>query len=418
MRRIVALLLLAGCDPYAAWPDPHDVFPWGVAPEEDLPDYALVRVETETWTPLVDLPETAMYIQKSVEHKPSAPAEELQHFAVMRSQLPALQAGPRLSLVGDVMRFSGNWAHFADDAAPLLDGDLRAGNLETPVSDLHPVDRPSWPPTTASTPSTARQAARRAARRRAGHEQPHHRSRRCRPGAHPRARRRLGAAARGRRRPAGAGAGRRRDRQLVAFTWGLNAHGPTAHDLHVVPFGHLGERIDLAPIRAAVQAARDDGADVVAVMVHWGYEYEYYPDPHFLQLGRRIVSLGADLVVGSGPHAVEPAEICEVNRPLAPPGRGRCSVRDDRGLPRTAAILYSLGDFGTALATVPLQVGLVASVSLDPDRGVTGLGWQAVASVAEGGGQRLVPLEDLADDPAYADEAARLAQLLGVRWRR
>jgi hypothetical protein len=50
---------------------------------------------------------------------------------------------------------------------------------------------------------------------------------------------------------------------------------------------------------------------------------------------------------------------------------------------------------------------------------VTGLGWEAVASVdAEGGGEVLVPLDDLLDDEVYAAEAARLDPLLGVRWKR
>src|SRR5205085_10888931 len=46
------MALLLGCDPYALWPEPEEVFPWVYTPETDLPDYADVRVETETWTPL------------------------------------------------------------------------------------------------------------------------------------------------------------------------------------------------------------------------------------------------------------------------------------------------------------------------------------------------------------------------------
>src|SRR5687768_5026214 len=134
MRHGALLIVVAGCDPYASWPDRHDVFPWVYEPETGLPDYALVRVETETWTPLVDLAETGLYIQKAAFHKPSAPRDELVHFATVRPSIPPIvPEDVTLSFVGDVMRFTGNWATFADPAAHLLDGDLRLGNLETPV---------------------------------------------------------------------------------------------------------------------------------------------------------------------------------------------------------------------------------------------------------------------------------------------
>jgi poly-gamma-glutamate synthesis protein (capsule biosynthesis protein) len=163
-----------------------------------------------------------------------------------------------------------------------------------------------------------------------------------------------------------------------------------------------------------VAEARAEGTDSVVVLVHWGFEYEYYPDPHFMVLARRIVAAGADLVVGSGPHVAQPAEICHVNRPEEVPGIGTCSLRTADGQPRTAAVLYSLGNFGTIMATVPCQVGLVATVSLDPD--VTGLGWSAVATVEDPPWVR--PLDDLLDDPELAAEWARLDGHLGSDWRR
>lgn len=432
----------AGCDPYAAWPDPTDVFPWGVPPEQGLPDYALVRVETETWTPLVDLTETALYVQKATLHKPSAPRDEVLHFGLMRPSMPALApSDTRLSFVGDVMRFHGNWTGFADGVAELVDGDVRVGNLETPTSASFPTDADdlaaqfgiyafnSPPALIDGLPLDLVQVNN------------NHTLDLGDPGIDDT----VAAVTATGRVPIGVDtnlAYAEVDGATIAFlsyTWGLNASFPTVHDLHVVPFGHLGGAdgdgdIDLSPIATDVAGARDDGADLVVLLLHWGYEYEYYPDPHFLRLGRALVGLGADLVVGSGPHAVEPAELCDVNRPLAVPEIGRCSIRTDDGRPRTAAILYSLGDFGTELATVPLQVGVIGTVSLAAGFGVTGLGWQAVASVPEaGGGQSLVPLDDLAaaeaaaeagattastDAGPYTAESARLNQLLGASWRR
>ena len=187
----------------------------------------------------------------------------------------------------------------------------------------------------------------------------------------------------------------------------------TAHELHILPFGHIGEALDLAPLEDDVANARAGGADAVVVLVHWGFEYEYYADPHFMVLGRQMIAAGADVVVGQGPHVAQPAEICAVNDPEQVPGIGTCSIRTDDEQPRTAAILYSLGNFGTIMRTAPCEVGLVATVTLDPD--VTGLGWAAAATVD---GPEIHPLDDLLDDDELAAEAMRLDDHLGAGWKR
>src|SRR5690606_17434391 len=133
-------------------------------------------------------------------------------------------------------------------------------------------------------------------------------------------------------------------------------------------------------VAADIDRARAEGAESVVLMLHWGFEYEYYPDPYLMQIGRRLVALGADLIVGSGPHVAQPVEICAVNRPEVVPGEGACSVRTDDGVPRTAAILYSLGNFQSIMATTACKVGLVAQVTLD-DAGVTGMSWAPVANL-------------------------------------
>jgi len=413
---VLGLALLTACpvedDPYAHWPADGSVFPHVYTPETDLEPYEEVRWETETWDPYEDLDKTALYVLKSVNHRPGAPRESLEHFEAMRPQVPALGGGVHLSLVGDVMWIGDNWAEYATPVAGLLDGDLRIGNLETPTSPDHPTELAELGSYTFNAPpemldglaldllqlnnnhsidvgdagleNTLTEVEAR------GIE-------------HTGVDRHVSVEVGGRRIA------------LLAYTWGLNQRdAETAHELHVIPFGHLDEAIDLSPLEVAVATARADGADSVVTLLHWGFEYEYYPDPHFMVLARRIVAAGADVVVGSGPHVVQPAEICHVNRPDEVPGIGTCSIRTDDGEPRTAAVLYSLGNFGTIMATVPCQVGLVADVSLDPD--VTGLGWAAVATVDDPPWLR--PLDELLDDPEAAAEQTRLVDHLGVGWRR
>ncbi|MFN7145774.1 MAG: CapA family protein [Myxococcota bacterium] len=416
------LLVLAACGPtgadkhvgYDAWPDPESVYPWVYTAEDDLEPYEEVRWETETWDPATDAEMAGLYLQKALLHRPSAPVETLDHFAAMRETLPEVSAGVSLSFVGDVMWVGDNWSAFAMPAAGLLDGDLRVGNLETPTSPSHPTEpselglyRYNAPPEMldglpldvlqlnnnhsldvddAGLEATVAEVDARGF---------------VGVGVDAHATVEVGAA-----RIA-----------LLSYTWGLNRRDLTsAHALFVVPFGHLDADIDLTGMASDIAAARANGADTVVVLVHWGYEYEYHPDPHFLQLGRRIVAAGADVIVGSGPHVAQPAELCHVNTPEVVPGVGTCSVRTEDGAPRTAAILYSLGNFGTTMPTLPCRAGIVATVTVDPD--VTGLGWADAVTLEGDAGPEVRPLADTLDEDGHAEEMERLDAHLGVGWKR
>jgi poly-gamma-glutamate capsule biosynthesis protein CapA/YwtB (metallophosphatase superfamily) len=414
--------MLIGCpsapeNPYGAWPDSRATFPWGVSAETDLESWEEVRWETETWDPFVDQSTAAAYLIKASQHRQGAPPEVVEHHRVMNGALPPLAGGGvRLSFVGDVMWLGTSWSTFALPVAGLLDGDLRIGNLETPVvpgqsTDLDdlglytfnaPVELLDGLPLDALQLNNnhsldlgddgleATLAEVSAA----------------------------GFTATGVDSHATIDVGGLRI-ALLSYTWGLNGRGPSdRHELFVVPFGHVQDgEMDLSGLAADVAAAREGGADIVVVLPHWGFEYEYYADPWFLQLGRRFVEVGADLVVGHGPHVVQPAEICSVNRPDEVPDLGTCSVRAE-GDARTAALLYSLGNFDTVQPTIPVQTGLVATVEVGAG-GVLGMGWEAVVTVPGGDGKEVRPLAELAeDDVDYAIEEGRLRAHIGAAWQR
>ena len=133
------MLILVACDPYSSWPD--TAFPHIYAPESGLPDYARVRWETETWTAGVDLEETALYLQKAQYHHPSGSPDTMAHFEAMPDTIRALRPDDLvLSFVGDTMWIGGAWQTAWAGTAPLLHGDLRVGNLETPTSPDHPTE--------------------------------------------------------------------------------------------------------------------------------------------------------------------------------------------------------------------------------------------------------------------------------------
>lgn len=174
-----------------------------------------------------------------------------------------------------------------------------------------------------------------------------------------------------------------------------------------------------------VAAGCDPYADWPEPGTYFPYVYtpeddlKYYADPHFMVLARELIAAGADLIVGQGAHVLQPPEICYVNWPEQVPGIGTCSVRsvDEDEEPRTAAVLYSLGNFGTAMGTIPCQTGMVATVTLD-GHVVTGLGWSAAATIQGDDGPELRPLDQLLDDPDHAAEMERLDAHLGTGWKR
>ncbi len=65
---------------------------------------------------------------------------------------------------------------------------------------------------------------------------------------------------------------------------------------------------DTALLESDMAAARDLGADLIAVIMHWGIEYKLKPNSYQQQMAAMLVDLGADLVLGGHPHVLEPYE--------------------------------------------------------------------------------------------------------------
>lgn len=49
-------------------------------------------------------------------------------------------------------------------------------------------------------------------------------------------------------------------------------------------------------------------ADIVVVFCHWGAEYQPKPHESQIEIGRQFIDNGADLIIGSHPHVIQPME--------------------------------------------------------------------------------------------------------------
>lgn len=426
---------------------PH--FPFVSSAEDGLPRHIRFRAEG---LPLAESAQwTLSYVRKWFQKKFSAPPEEIAYFddqralaRFLRGRAPAGEvagaAVVKLGYVGDIMWVRSQWNRFLDPSVlEYLEGfDAVVGNLESPISRSMSV--PYLVPDTRyynSHPDLVRSF----------------RDRDGRPV--------FGALATANNHALDMGdqgavetlefldeegiphSGIHRTREEPPFvtferngvkfgfhatTWGLNdprSLETTTLKVNVLP-GLAPEGqvpADLTEIRSVLAKMQEEGCDFRIVMVHWGFEFEYYPTPFTMQVGREIVAAGADLVVGAHPHEHQPSEIALLNgyesryasepgaaglRALLP-GSG-CVLQSPDGQPRKALIAYSMGNFATTMYSTLSLVGRVDGISVtkdtttgavDWDLGETRLVYNRIPKVLPGAPRRQLILVDPAKPPFH-----------------
>lgn len=85
---------------------------------------------------------------------------------------------------------------------------------------------------------------------------------------------------------------------LLNYTYGTNGLA--------IPTGMIVNRIDTARMAQDLRTARDGQTDCVVVCIHWGEEYERRENPAQRRLAAFLQAHGADVIVGSHPHVVQP----------------------------------------------------------------------------------------------------------------
>ena len=102
----------------------------------------------------------------------------------------------------------------------------------------------------------------------------------------------------------------------------------------------------LPNVRRDIRRARREGADVIAVVPHWGTEYTTRVTPQQRRWARVMVRAGADIVLGAHSHVVGPIEFID-------------------GVP----VLYSLGDFLFDLPRFEeTEEGVIVELTFQGDR--------------------------------------------------
>jgi poly-gamma-glutamate capsule biosynthesis protein CapA/YwtB (metallophosphatase superfamily) len=88
---------------------------------------------------------------------------------------------------------------------------------------------------------------------------------------------------------------------LLNYTYGTNG-------LEIPP-PYIINRIDTDIINKDLIKARQASPDFVIVTIHWGLEYERLANAQQKKLASFILSHGADVIIGSHPHVIQPVEL-------------------------------------------------------------------------------------------------------------
>lgn len=110
---------------------------------------------------------------------------------------------------------------------------------------------------------------------------------------------------------------------FISYSYGTNGNP--------IPKGNnfLINLIDTLQIKQDILSARMKGSEIVFVYFHFGNEYQKSPNTYQKNIVKKTIEYGADIIVGSHPHTIQPYELFKTN-----------NGKIDTGL-----IAYSLGNF-------------------------------------------------------------------------
>lgn len=191
---------------------------------------------------------------------------------------------------------------------------------------------------------------------------------------------------------------------VIAYTYGMNGASAPAGKSWMVNV------ISEQKMVADVKEARALGADLVVVSIHNGTEYQRQPSAAQEKLEQAMVDAGADVVLGSHPHVIQPMKTVEATRA--------------DGTPRTAFIIHSLGNFVSSQRPRYRDTGLILQFEFEKNlkTGVTTLLGVSYVPVwvdetdATGAETRVLPIGDVLADPAYAGVSAAERTKMQQAW--
>ncbi|GFN36493.1 CapA family protein [Tepidimicrobium xylanilyticum] len=93
---------------------------------------------------------------------------------------------------------------------------------------------------------------------------------------------------------------------LLSYSYGFNG---LEYSLTEEELSYLVNRIDENRIKEDILKAKGHDSDIIVVCIHWGNEYEREPSEFQVELGKKMIEWGANIILGGHPHVVQRSEI-------------------------------------------------------------------------------------------------------------
>lgn len=127
-------------------------------------------------------------------------------------------------------------------------------------------------------------------------------------------------------------------------TNGLSTKAPTIVNL-----------IDEATIKADIAFAEQLKPDAIIVVMHWGLEYQLNENKVQYDLAQKMFEWGANLVIGSHPHVIQPIK--------------KVPFTDKNGEQKTGLTVFSMGNFISNQQQPNTDGGLMVEIELTKEKG-------------------------------------------------
>jgi poly-gamma-glutamate synthesis protein (capsule biosynthesis protein) len=150
--------------------------------------------------------------------------------------------------------------------------------------------------------------------------------------------------------------------------------------------------IDTLVMAEDIKRVKGEGAEAIAVFLHWGLEYERQPNAAQQTVAEFLSRNGVTLIMGSHPHVLQPAGW------LGTPGQG-------------SLVIYSLGNFFSGQRRAFTDAGIILQLNLLRDRSTGKVRTADVrfipTYVSPLNGYRILPVADALQQAEGMDPAAR-----------
>lgn len=132
---------------------------------------------------------------------------------------------------------------------------------------------------------------------------------------------------------------------FLSYTYGTNGiPTPSGKD-------YLVNRIDKDLINSDLQHAKEH-SEIVVLNLHFGDEYEPFPNEYQLEIAQFAAENGADIILGHHPHVLQPPAWIETSDG------------------RQVFVIYSLGNFLSGQNEIPRQIGTIFTIVVEKKIGL------------------------------------------------